>query len=197
MTAANEPAVLQRKLRDRFGDRVTVSNRGVGATQISQLLHGTDGVHPPWAETMAASGAHIVTLNFALNDAWYSVATERGLIAESPADYAHYLIQVVRIAKAAGKHVVLYEPNPACDPIRSPILVGYVAELRRVAELENVQTVDHYDTILALPDWPSLLTDCVHPGEPLYAAKADANAAVLAPLVAGLVTNSTLPGTHP
>ncbi|MDI9690439.1 SGNH/GDSL hydrolase family protein, partial [Burkholderia cenocepacia] len=46
VTPNSAPVVLQKLLQDRFGTTVTVSNNGVGSTEASQLLNGTDGVHP-------------------------------------------------------------------------------------------------------------------------------------------------------
>lgn len=46
VTPNSAPAVLQKLLQDRFGTSVIVTNNGVGSTEASQLLNGTDGVHP-------------------------------------------------------------------------------------------------------------------------------------------------------
>jgi acyl-CoA thioesterase I len=178
-----EPAALQADLQ-ALSPSVTVSNMGVSATEASQLLNGTDGVHAPWASQMSASKANIVTLNFALNDAYYTVALTAGIQSETPAQYAQIMTQLVQIAKAAGKTVVLYEPHPVCEPIREPILGGYVSALDQVAQSERIQIVAEYDYIQSLANWQDMLGDCLHPkGDTLYALKAQREANIVAPIV--------------
>ncbi|KVV20284.1 hypothetical protein WK78_28780 [Burkholderia cepacia] len=166
------PVVLQKLLQDRFGTTVTVSNNGVGSTEASQLLNGTDGVHPTWQNQMAASKAQIVTLNFGLNDAYYTTAKKDGIASESPDDFASTMTQLVQIARQSGKQVIIFEPNPTCESIRQPLMPSYVAALRQVAAAQQVPIVDEFDAILAMSDWQSMLTDCLHPSDALYAKKA-------------------------
>ncbi|UVE57615.1 SGNH/GDSL hydrolase family protein [Burkholderia sp. EMB26] len=173
VTPNSAPVILQKLLQDRFGTTVTVSNNGVGSTEASQLLNGTDGVHPTWQNQMAASKAQIVTLNFGLNDAYYTTAKKDGIAAESPDDFASTMTQLVQIARQSGKQVVIFEPNPTCEPIRQPLMPSYVAALRQVAAAQQVPIVGEFDAILAMPDWQSMLTDCLHPSDALYAKKAD------------------------
>nr|WP_276585586.1 SGNH/GDSL hydrolase family protein [Burkholderia cenocepacia] len=172
VTPNSAPVALQKLLQDRFGTSVTVSNNGVGSTEASQLLNGTDGVHPTWQNQMAASKAQIVTLNFGLNDAYYTTAKKDGIPAESPDDFASTMTQLVQIARQSGKQVVIFEPNPTCEPIRQPLMPSYVAALRQVAAAQQVPIVGEFDAILAMPDWQSMLTDCLHPSDALYAKKA-------------------------
>ncbi|MDR8102436.1 SGNH/GDSL hydrolase family protein [Burkholderia cenocepacia] len=172
VTPNSAPAVLQKLLQDRFGTTVTVSNNGVGSTEASQLLNGTDGVHPTWQNQMAASKAQIITLNFGLNDAYYTTAKKDGVAAESPDDFATTMTQLVQIARQSGKQVIIFEPNPTCEAIRQPLIPSYVSALRQVAAAQQVPIVDEFDAILAMPDWQSMLTDCLHPSDALYAKKA-------------------------
>jgi lysophospholipase L1-like esterase len=183
VTKASEPNALQSLLQGRFGSTVTVSNQGVSGTEASQLLNGTDSVHPSWLNQMAASKAQIVTLNFALNDAYYSVIATPGHDQETPSQFADTLTQLVKIARAAGKQVVVFEPNPVTEPIRSPILGQYVSAIQQVARAENIAIVGEYESMLVLPNWQSLLADTLHPTESGYQRKAALEFPVLAPLV--------------
>lgn len=187
VTANNEPVELQKLLQGQFGSTVTISNQGVSGTEASQLLNGIDGVHPTWVNQMAQSKAQIVTLNFALNDAYHSVVLQDGIVPESPSEYALYMTQLVQIAKSAGKQVIIYEPNPSCELVREPLMPSYVVALQAVASSEDVPIVGEYQAILALPGWQAMLTDCVHPGDALYAIKAQLEAPIVAPLVKSII----------
>jgi lysophospholipase L1-like esterase len=59
-----------------------------------------------------------------------------------------------------------------------------VAILNQVAREKAVPLVKQYDAIKALPNWQALLTDCVHPGDELYAFKAAREAEALAQILA-------------
>lgn len=187
VTPLNVPAQLQTKLQAQYGSTVTVVQQGVGGTEASQLLNGTDGTHAStWAQLMAVSPAKIVTLNFSLNDAYFSRVARAGTIPESPEQYAAYMTQLVQIAKAAGKNVVLMEPNPTCEPIRQAAMPPYVEQLRAVANAQGVPLVAHFDAIQAMSNWQSMLTDCLHPDDALYTIKANQEFTVLSPLVKSL-----------
>lgn len=172
VTPNSAPVILQKLLQERFGATVTVSNNGVGSTEASQLLNGTDGAHPTWQNQMAASKAQIVTLNFGLNDAYYTTAKKDGIAAESPDDFATTMTQLIQIARQSGKQVIIFEPNPTCEAIRQPLMPSYVSALRQVAAAQQVPIVNEFDSILEMPDWQSMLTDCLHPSDALYAKKA-------------------------
>lgn len=187
ITPNNEPAVLQSILRNQFGQTITVSNQGVSGIEASQLLLGTDGVHPSWINQMAASRADVITLNLALNDPFYTVSLHDGVPAETPAQYAQAMTQLVQIAQSAGKKVVLFEPNATCEPIRQPLMPSYVQALRGVASAMSVPLVAEYDPFLELPDWQSLLSDCLHPTDAGYSIKAKWEYQTLAPIVASLL----------
>ncbi|MDN8030072.1 SGNH/GDSL hydrolase family protein [Burkholderia multivorans] len=183
VTVNSAPAVLQNLLQDRFGTTVSVSNNGVGATEASQLLNGTDGVHPTWQNQMATSKAQIITLNFGLNDAYYTMAKKDGIASESPADFASTMTQLIQIARASGKQVILFEPNPTCEPIRQPLMPAYVDALRQVAAAQQVPIVGEFDAFLAMPNWAAMLSDCLHPTDPGYAMKAQLEFPVVASAV--------------
>ncbi|KWO49269.1 SGNH/GDSL hydrolase family protein [Burkholderia territorii] len=189
VTLNSAPVVLQKLLQDRFGTTVTVSNNGVGSTEASQLLNGTDGVHPTWQNQMAASKAQIVTLNFGLNDAYYAIAKKDGISAESPDDFASTMTQLVQIARQAGKQVIIFEPNPTCESIRQPLMPSYVAALRQVAATQQVQIVGEFDMIQAMPNWATLLSDCLHPTDQGYALKAKLEFPSLSSSIADLLAH--------
>jgi len=186
-TSASEPVELQSYLQAQFGTTVTVSNQGVGGTEASQLLNGTDGTHGAWFNEIAASKAQIVTFNFSLNDAFFSVTQRDGTINESVDQYKGYMVALIEGAKSAGKKVVVYTPNPTCEAVRVPILPQYVDALKAVAASENVPIVDNYGIISAMPNWQAMLSDCLHPNDALYAIKAKNEADVLAPIVKSLL----------
>jgi len=140
---------------------VTVVNEGVNGMSAVNLLNGTDGKHLPWVQTMANSRADIVTINFGMND----------VITTSLQDYGIYMRQLVDIARQAGKLVVLQQPNPTCAPPRMN-LVQYVRELDGIAQEKGVPIVKQFDLILAMPNWRSLMTDCIHPDKDKYPIKA-------------------------
>ncbi|WP_171985445.1 SGNH/GDSL hydrolase family protein [Burkholderia cenocepacia] len=187
VTPNSAPAVLQKLLQDRFGTSVIVTNNGVGSTEASQLLNGTDGVHPTWQNQMAASKAQIVTLNFGLNDAYYSTAKKDGVAAESPDDFALTMTQLVQIARQNGKQVVIFEPNPTCEPIRQPLMPSYVSALRQVASSQHVTITNAFDTIEAMPNWQTMLTDCLHPSDSIYQLKAQLEYQAVEPVVTALM----------
>ena len=189
LTPNSEPAALQKLLQAQFGPSVTVSNQGVSGTEASQLLNGTDGVHGSWLNQMASSKADIVTINFELNDAFFSKVPTPGAIPESPSDYASYMTQLVQVAKAAGKHVILFEPNPTIEPLRVSLAPSYLVALQSVADAQNVPLVPEYDAILSTPNWQSMLTDEVHPNDALYAIKAQLEFPTISTVVASLLTS--------
>lgn len=97
--AASMPSYLSQKLCG-----AEVLNEGVGGTRAEQLLHGTDGRHLPWKNEVAKLHSDIIPLNYGIND------TYRG--TESLDEYRHTMLELVKIAKQAGKRVFLQTPNP-------------------------------------------------------------------------------------
>ncbi|MFP3652309.1 MULTISPECIES: SGNH/GDSL hydrolase family protein [Burkholderia] len=190
ITKNSVPALLQSALQARFGSTVIVSNQGVSSTEASQLLNGADGVHPSWANQMAASKAQIVTINMTLNSPYFAANQTPGVPVESPAVYADVMTQLVTIAKQAGKQVVLLEPNPTCEPIREPVLGQYVAALRQVAQQQNVPIVGEYDVMMAMPNWQGLLSDCLHPTDAGYQIKAGLEFPVISDAVSKIMTSN-------
>lgn len=184
ITTMNEATILQSYFDRDFGPgSVRVTNEGVGSTEASQLLNGTDGVHATWASLMSKSTADIITINHALNDTYSFANPAPGIMAESPQQYHQIMTQLVQTAQAHGKIVVLIEPNPSCNPYRQPTLQYYVANMDQVAQENNVPLVVNYWTQVAMPNWQSLLSDCTHPLDALYVIKANNSYAVLGRIV--------------
>jgi lysophospholipase L1-like esterase len=165
----SEPAWLQTIVPSG----VLVSNQGVGSTTAAQLLNGTDGVHQAFAQAMAASHANIITINFGMNDV---------LRGGTPEQFAANLGALVDAATAAGKQVVLQEPNPSCDSARAA-LPQYVAQVDAVAAAKGIQVVRQYG---AYADWKAHESDCVHPDATYYQVKAQNTFQTIAPIITAL-----------
>jgi lysophospholipase L1-like esterase len=164
-------------LQAQFGGAVTVDDQGVPSTCAENLLNG-DGVHAPFAQEIQTTSAQIITFNFGMNDGWWCHRTVD--------QYAADMGQLIDIARAAGKTVVLEEPNPTTSPDNLN-LDAYVAALRSVAADKAVPLVAQYDYIKTVSNWQSLLSDGTHPTIVLYAIKGDREAQVIAPIVSQLL----------
>lgn len=176
--------LLQDALNQALGkDLVTVSNEGVRDSEASDLLNGTDGKHPAWQGLMNSSKAKIITLNFAVSDAYYLVHPVAGKESETPQRFREVMDKLVSIAKASGKDVVVYEPNPACDKDRGDSVQYYATQLDDLAQKSSVPMVGLYWDTLKMRDWQSMLQDCVYPKQGLYQLRADRAYSVLLPLV--------------
>ncbi|WP_425318381.1 SGNH/GDSL hydrolase family protein [Pseudomonas nitroreducens] len=182
-TPNSEPNKLQDLLQAKFGKRVVVFNQGVGGTQAFQLLTGTDGRNRNFAAQMAASKAHIVIINYLLNDQHFSVVPTPGMYQETPEMYASILGWLAQTARDNGKQVVFQEPNPICsEPVPGNIQI-FLNSLRTEAALMNVPLVAQYDYIKSLPNWQSMYSSCSHPFDPLYEIKAKRTFEVVSPIV--------------
>jgi lysophospholipase L1-like esterase len=187
-TALNEPSMVQTFLRQWFNRTdIVVDNQGVGGTEASQLLNGTDGVHNvPFDTIMANSDAQIVMFNFALNDNFYYAAPQPGKQAESPNDYWGIMANLCQIARNHGKVCVFQEPNPINGVVQgqSGGIGGYVYTLRQVAAQMNAPLVKQWDSYFTIPGWLGTISeDGVHPKDEGYAWKANNTASALIPIV--------------
>jgi len=81
-----------------------IYNRGVRGSNSSQLISGTDGVNYAWAHQMQREIAGVIVINHGIND--------RDLNT-----YVSNLRTMVEQAHAAGKTVMLEEPNPAGETV--------------------------------------------------------------------------------
>jgi lysophospholipase L1-like esterase len=172
-SAPPPPVLVQARLRALFGPGITVNGYGSPGANLRVELRGTDNYMTSLKERLALSRARIVIENFGINDAF--------LPAE---EYRRNLEEFVDTVRASGKLPVLEEPNPVC--VGHETLDELVAILNQVAREKAVPLVKQYDAIKALPNWQSLLTDCVHPGDALYAVKAARETEVLAQLIRSL-----------
>jgi lysophospholipase L1-like esterase len=172
-SASPPPVLVQARLRELFGAGITVNGHGSPGANLRVELAGTDNYSTPLQARLAVSRAQIVIENFGINDAYLPAEEYRG-----------NLVRFVDTVRAGGKLPVLEEPNPVC--VGHETLDELVAILNQVAREKAVPLVKQYDAIKALPNWQALLTDCVHPGDELYAFKAAREAEVLAQVLAQL-----------
>jgi lysophospholipase L1-like esterase len=167
------PVLLQARLRELFGPGVTVNGYGSPGANLRFELQGTNNYATTLRDRLVVSRAQIVIGNFGINDAYLP-----------PEEYRSNLQQFVDTVRAGGKLPVLEEPNPVCAGHEN--LDQLVAILNEVAREKAVPLVKQYDAIKALPDWQAKLTDCVHPGDELYAFKAAREAEALAQVIRSL-----------
>jgi lysophospholipase L1-like esterase len=176
-TPNNAPVVLQATLQAKFGASVTVVNNGVLGTTAPERMNGMAPYTQTFAQHIAADSSQIVIVNFGINDA-------NPAIDESISTFQNYLLQFIATAQAAGKTVILEEPNPTCDnPARTVNLDKVVATIDAIASSGNIPLVSQYEYIKALPNWQGMMPDCIHPNDALYAIKASREAAVIGPIV--------------
>jgi lysophospholipase L1-like esterase len=186
ITENNVPALLQQNLRKAMSKPVIVKNKAVGGTQASQLFMGLDGKNKPWRNEMASSDVDVVVINFALNDSFYFEKPKDGLASETPEAFRSIINEMVLIAKSFGKTVVIAQPNPTCEPLRSKSLAQYVEALNSVAQEQKVTIVRHFDEISKQPDWRDKLSDCLHPTDEMYEDKANREYQALLPIIRDL-----------
>jgi acyl-CoA thioesterase-1 len=180
---------LQTDLQTQLGNTVTLSNTGIAGSTLEQLLAGTDGFPQPYAQFIAASNGNPVIENFALNEA-----------GESPSQFQQSLITFITLTEQAGKKPILEEPNPACvaGTMNQELIYGngltmaaYVAVIDQVAQSYNLPLIKQYEQIKAMPNFCALMSDGIeHPGNALYAIKAQNQTAVLLPIVQSLQKGS-------
>lgn len=172
-TKNNAPAVLQSVLQGEFSARIVVNNNGVPSASVADSLNGTAPYYSGvFEKRLAVSLAQIVIENYAINDA-QRVTTDQF--------YSNLTTWVERV-RMAGKTPVLEEPNPITRP-GLPELAPYVEIIDQVASIQNVPVIRQFDYIQTLPNWQSMLNDGVHPGDALYAIKAQREAQVLNAIV--------------
>lgn len=169
-SASPPPRLVQARLRELFGPGIDVNGYGSPGANLRVELKGTDNYATPLKDRLVVSRARIVIENFGINDAYLPSA-----------EYRNNLVQFIDTVRASGKLPVLEEPNPVC--VGHETLDELVGILNEVAREKAVPLVKQYDAIKALPNWQALLTDCVHPGDELYAFKAAREADVLAQVI--------------
>ncbi|WP_041758914.1 SGNH/GDSL hydrolase family protein [Paraburkholderia phytofirmans] len=182
--AQNAVTYLQDELQAHHGERVHVTNYGVGNTMATQLRDGTGNRRAgptaglPWQERLAASSAQIVLINYGINEVMQNQTPEQFYTAETA---------LVKTARALGKQPVLQTANPMPDNRLNARLATMVAMTRRVAAEQQVPLVDQFAYISNLPDWKTLMSDGAHPKPGLYQLKAEQDFQVVEPLVRRLL----------
>lgn len=179
-TPDNPPALLQAALQARFGPHVIVRNNGVPGATLVDREKGINGYSQPYAQWAATSPAHIVIVNFALNDA-------DNHVKEPPSAFRAHLMRFIEESQGAGRIVVLEEPNPVDYSVNKRIVPRYVAVVDEMAKHYRLALIRQYAYIGAMHDWRSLLIDRVHPTDALYRLKAERQREVVEPIVAKLV----------
>ena len=170
----NIPAVCRRLFRGR----VSVENAAVGGTASPDWLHGGNGVSMTFAARMASSDAGVVIINTAINDVF-----RIGVDMDLPA-YQYCYSQFAHLAQQAGKRMVFMAPNPIND-LHNGELWGLKNIMQNVvAKQLGVPVIDQWDAIAhACPQWPTQLSDAVHPGDALYRFMGHVAFMTLSPLI--------------
>lgn len=137
-----------------------VKNAAYGGASAASMLAGYLDKGLPWAQEMARQKAPVVVFNPGINDHPYTVE-----------QYRENLRALVTIAQAAGKFVILEEPNPAGEvetPLMASIRFDVAAfEARRLA-MRDLAT--HMGVYFCAQPRVSL-RDGIHPDEAGYAVK--------------------------
>jgi len=173
--AQSEPGQLQALFAADFAGNVTEVNAGVAGWTAADLLNGTPTTQS-WASLLATTNATRISINFGINDSDPS----RG---QSVQQFEANELELVTMAIAAKKNVVLETSNPVSNPTFSA-LPDYVAATRRVAAATGVPLIDQYAELSRVPGAQWLGPDGIHPTAAGYALKAQIAYAVLKPLVA-------------
>jgi acyl-CoA thioesterase I len=177
ITANPVAAQVQTMLQAKYGSTVTVANHGVPGETTTELLAG-DQYNLPWAQQMAQSKADIVVFNDGINDANTSSGETQG-------DYQANLNQIIKIARDAGKTVVVETANPVNDPTGAhDALPQFVAAELITAQQWGLTVIDQFDYLNGLGNWTSLLCDPLHPTQAGYNVKAQFEFRGLEPTVA-------------
>jgi lysophospholipase L1-like esterase len=183
----NAVSYLQEELNAHHGDRVRVTNFGVGGTMAVQLRDGTGNRRAgptaglPWRERLAASPAQIVLINYGINEVMQNQTPEQFYAAET---------ELVKTARALGKQAVLQTSNPMPDNRLNARLAAMVTMTRRVAAEQQVPLVDQFAYVSSLPDWKTLMSDGAHPKPGLYRLKAEQDYQIVDPLVRRLLDDT-------
>ncbi len=137
-----------------------VKNKAYGGASAASMLAGYLDKGLPWAQEMAAQKAPVVVFNPGINDHQYTVD-----------QYRENLRSLVTIAQAAGKFVILEEPNPAGEtetPLMASIKFDVAAFEARRSAMRDLAT--HMGVYFCAQPRVSL-RDGIHPDEAGYAIK--------------------------
>lgn len=174
----NVPAALQRK----YGANVVVNNKGIPGLTAPQRCIGALPALETWEQAMSISPAHIVTINYGINDANSGWETDN--------DVNFYFSELIRIAQEHGKTVLVETSNPINTP-QYARLSQIALVIRQLAQSKGLTLADHHQWIqTGLPNWTELLSDgVVHPNDALYQYKADNLYIMINPLVQWYLTH--------
>lgn len=175
-TQNTEPVQAQAILQEQFLDTgISVLDKASGGTasNLPDLLAGSDGGGPPLADRVAS--ASIVIEQHGLNEIYESVDAYK-------ADLAQWRQTVLN----AGAIPVLEEASPSCDSnqINEP---QYIQAMDDFAAANGVTLISQYAAIQALPDWQDHLGNCKFPDDYLTTFRAQREAAALAPLIQKII----------
>lgn len=156
---ARPPSVV---MDENLPSNYNVRNEAVGGASVAELLAGRDGVHAPWATTVARSNARYILMNYSINDSYEPGTTT----ASYKASYA----QVIDIARAAGKTVILQTTNPTNNSQKD---VAFSTAMKEIAAQKNVPVIDVYaylsQYMAANNLGPYQITnDGIHPNQATY-----------------------------
>ena len=89
------------------------------------------------------------------------------------ARYGSCLNQLVDIAQAAGKVVILETPNPVVDSDNGQQIGSYVQVMREVAQQQRVDVINQYANLeeAFAADPMGVCPDGVHPSQEVYIGK--------------------------
>jgi lysophospholipase L1-like esterase len=144
----------------------TVDNRGIGGSDTACWLNASQGAPVTWAQEMSQQPAHIVVLQWGINDALRAIP-----VAQFTANLAAMITQ----AQNAGHLVVLETANPIAQTDLAP----YAAAVIALASTWNVHVIDEFGLLAANPGWPAMLSDGKHPTQAGYDLKGHIEAAAL------------------
>lgn len=176
-SASNVPAVLQSK----YPTGVTVVNCGIPGVTMPQMVQGAAPATKTWDATMRDSQANVVTLNFGINDAYQGWEDDTNIV--------YYINQLISIAQAHGKVVVVETSNPIYNSSYARLSqISYL--IRSVTNQRSLVLADHHLWIqTGLPNWPDFLPDGVHPNAALYTYKANNLYTIMNPLIQSMLTH--------
>jgi hypothetical protein len=157
---------------------IVVSDDAQPGSALGLNVSGQDATLATIAAETAVDTNIFSVENWGINNAYW---ISRGYAAE--AQFESDLRQYVTVQRAYGKTPILEEPNPICnDAAQSAVLDDLVVIIDQVSIDMRVPLVSQYKYIKALPNWQSMLSDCVHPSDQLYKLKSQRQAYAIAML---------------
>jgi lysophospholipase L1-like esterase len=143
---------------------------------------GHRGLSPLAWSLVSAARPHVVLLMIGVNDVGLALGTGPEIAAR-----LGNMLETVFMA-APGATVLVAQITPNTITAETPLLDAYNLAMldvaaQQVGEGHHVQVVDVHGAFAARADWPSLLSDGVHPNDAGYVVMGDAWFGALAPLL--------------